>query len=52
MKQFDVIRRYESYVPVGSVAERIVGRAAIAKFGVDYRSEQKAYARPKEDEGQ
>lgn len=48
MKEFEIFRDSRP-IPIGSVAERIVGRAAIRKFAIDYPAKKGADARVEED---
>jgi hypothetical protein len=50
-KGFQVLRSDEGYVPLGSAIERIVGRAAIRKFAVDYGARKAAEREPVEGRG-
>jgi hypothetical protein len=50
-KRFEVLGRDEPYIPIGSIAERLVGRVAIRKFAVDYGARKAAEREPVEGRG-
>jgi hypothetical protein len=45
-KGFQMLRRDEGIIPIGTIAERIVGRVAIKKFAVQRHANDRADARP------